>query len=230
MVTWSDSYLPLCWTGWRLSLNGSLRNKIIFTKSIYFLQPSNFKLQNNIFLIMFPLLFKQNSKCFIPTKFESSPHFLNVWVGFKIQKDIWGFLIKKTTTIDKFVEIKSSSPIPVIKWNLTSATNQIGYYCNVSFHHNSFLQHILTKPLKISWLHRYIYIYSLHIYSSQNEKNCFIFFKNTCRQNLDRYEALLKSFGSVWQIYFPSFFFRNNFSSFIFNAGGTALTHKRKHC
>ena len=75
------------------------------------------------------------------------------------------------------MEIKSFSPIPVIKWNLTSATNQIGYYCNVSFHHNSFLQHILTKPLKISWLHRYIYIYSLHIYSSQNENFCFIFFQ-----------------------------------------------------
>ena len=129
------------------------------------MQPSNF--QNNIFLIMFPLLFKQNSKCFIPTKFESSPHFLNVWVGFKIQKDIWGFLIKKTTTIDKFVEIKSSSPIPVIKWNLTSATNQIGYYCNVSFHHNSFLQHILTKPLKISWLHRYIHIFITYIFISK---------------------------------------------------------------
>ena len=197
----------------------------------------------NIFFATFKLQtskqhFPNNVSVVIQTKLQMF-HSNKIWKQSPLSKRLSWFqntkrhlriFDKKTTTIDKFVEIKSSSPIPVIKWNLTSATNQIGYYCNVSFHHNSFLQHILTKPLKISWLHRYIYIYSLHIYSSQNEKNCFIFFKNTCRQNLDRYEALLKSFGSVWQIYFPSFFFRNNFSSFIFNAGGTALTHKRKHC
>ena len=98
------------------------------------------------------------------------------------------------------MEIKSFSPISVIKWNLTSATNQIGYYCNVSFHHNSFLQHILTKPLKISWLHRYIYIYTYihYIYIHLKMKKIVLSFSKI------RVDRILTDMKPCWKVSAPS--------------------------
>ena len=83
----------------------------------------------------------------------------------------------KTTTIDKFVEMKSSSPIPVIKWNLTSATNQIGYF-NVRFHHNSFFTTYSDKTFKDFLVTQiYIHIFITYIFISKWKKLFYLFQK-----------------------------------------------------